>query len=82
MNDCLHAWIILRRVTHAEIDEADAIAHTGITVVACRHCRVVELFPIENAALLTERYLTALRLDLAADNWNLPNFFFHKEPTE
>jgi hypothetical protein len=81
---CLHDWIVIERVTHAEIDETDPVAHTGFAVIGCRHCRTVDLFPAENAALVTARYLFDLRLDLARRNWNLPAdlHFFPPPPQE
>jgi hypothetical protein len=69
---CFHEWIVVERVNHAEIDAADPVAHTAFAVIGCRRCRTVDLFPVENAALVTRRYFEALRLDLAARNWNLP----------
>jgi hypothetical protein len=69
---CLHEWTVIERVTHAEIDEADPLAHTAFAVIGCVNCRTVDLFPVENAALVTPRYLLALRRDLAGRNWCLP----------
>jgi hypothetical protein len=69
--ECVHDWTIVQRIAHAEIDEADPVAHTGVIAVGCLRCRFVGLYPIENAALVTRRYVEALRRDLAARNWSL-----------
>jgi hypothetical protein len=70
--ECVHSWTIVQRIAHAEIDEADPVAHTGVIAVGCCRCHLVLLYPIENAALITRRYVDALRRDLAARNWSLP----------
>jgi hypothetical protein len=64
--------MVVDRIAHAEIDEADPVAHTGLIAVGCRHCRIVGLYPIENAARVTRRFFAGLRQNLAARDWYLP----------
>jgi len=64
--------ILVQHVEHAEIDEADAIAHTAFYLLGCPTCRTVEGFPASNLTLVTPRARRALHLELAADGWWLP----------
>jgi hypothetical protein len=68
---CPHEWIPIEQV-YAEIDEADAVAHTVFWLLGCRRCRTVDAFPACNAALMTPRFLAALRDELARHNWTVP----------
>lgn len=77
---CLHEWIVVERITHAEIDEADPVRHTALVAIGCRRCRTVLLYPIENAALVTRRYFATLRHALAAREWYLPADLEHRVP--
>jgi hypothetical protein len=77
---CLHAWIVIERIARAEISELDAVAHTSLVAIGCLNCRLALVYPIENAALVTPRYFEALRLNLAARNWNLPADLRHYAP--
>jgi hypothetical protein len=64
--------ILVQHVEHAEIDEADPIAHTAFYLLACPTCRTVSAFPESNLALATPRARRALHFELAADGWWLP----------
>jgi len=69
---CRHDWEHIATLQRAEIDPADPIAHTSVTLLGCWRCRTVDAFPASNAALLTARYIVQLRRQLAAGGWVLP----------
>ncbi len=73
-----HAWKLIHRLDHCEIDEADPVAHTTIVLLGCTLCKTVDAFPPQNAALITDRYRTIIRHDLARQGWDWPLL---EEPT-
>ena len=72
MKDCKHTWVLLHKLDHCEIDEADPVAHTTIVLLGCIHCKMVEPFPPQNAALITPRYRAIISVDLARQGYNWP----------
>ncbi len=69
---CDHAWTLIIRLDHCEIDEEDSAAHTTIVLLGCPRCRTVQAFPPSNAALITPRYRGIIRRDLAQQHWLWP----------
>jgi hypothetical protein len=69
---CSHTWTLIHRLNHCEIDEADPIVHTAIVLMGCIHCRIVDAFPPENMALITDRYRSVISRDLARQGWHWP----------
>lgn len=69
---CPHLWTLIRKFDHCEIDEHDDVAHTTIVLLGCPRCRLVEPFPLANAALITPRYRNVIREDIARQGWEWP----------
>jgi hypothetical protein len=80
---CIHDWIIIDRDAWGPTDDTDPVAHTRFAILGCTRCRTVDLFPAENAALLTPHSFARLRVYLAHQNWNLPaDLTFHRPPSQ
>lgn len=69
---CPHLWTLVKKYDECEIDERDQMAHTAVVVLGCPRCRRIDLFPPQNAALITERYQQHMRADLARQGWEWP----------
>jgi len=69
---CDHAWTLIMRLDHCEIDAEDPIPHTAIVLLGCPKCRSVQAFPPPNAALITPRYRAIIRKDLERQHWVWP----------